>query len=98
MRLVSVLCLLLALGLCTAPVWADPNHSEEKAWSIYLEPGRAEYPEDEGVNNACPGQSIACGDVITPAELTVADRDWSNFYLTAPMPCPACRRWTPIST
>jgi hypothetical protein len=83
MRLVSALCLLLALGLCTTAAFADPNHSEPKAWGVYLDPGRAEYPEDEAGNNACPGQSIACDDVITPAELTQADRDWSNFTLTA---------------
>jgi hypothetical protein len=74
---------LLALGLATTAVWADPNHSEQKAWSIYLDPTRTEYPEDEANNNACPGQAIACGDVITPAELTQADRDWSSFSATA---------------
>jgi hypothetical protein len=83
MRLVSALCLLVALGLATTAVFADPNHSEEKAWSVYLDPTRTEYAEDEANNDACPGQAIACADVITPAYLEQADRDWSGFYATA---------------
>ncbi|MFN8548183.1 MAG: PPC domain-containing protein [Candidatus Eisenbacteria bacterium] len=44
---------------------------------------RSEYPEEEP-NNACPGQQILCGDVVTPAELNPAgDVDYYEFVVAA---------------
>jgi hypothetical protein len=65
-------------------VSADPFHVEEKAWAYPdgMFDGRDEYPEVEP-NDACPGtQTIACGDVIVPAELNPGgDYDYYPFTL-----------------
>jgi len=70
----------LLLGFCAGTVLAAPDGiQDEKPWSYPFNP-RTVWPEDENVNNACPGQAIACGDVIDDAMITPAyDVDWCYF-------------------
>jgi len=83
MQLVRVLSVLAILGVCAGAALADKYDTNEKDWSYGDIGTTAIYPEDEGVNNACPGQAIACGDDIEPAAINPAgDVDWINFYAT----------------
>lgn len=81
MRLVSVLCICMALVLSASAVLADPNNATQKPWS-YPHDFRTVYAEAEP-NNACPGQQVACGDDVNPASLTAGDADWYTFTATA---------------
>lgn len=83
MRLVTALTILALVGLCTGAAYADKYDANEKPWSPNFPTPRAIFPEDEGVNNSCPGQAMACGDEINPAAITQADNDWTNFYVDA---------------
>ncbi len=75
MRLVSVLCL---MALCISSVaMADPANVEPKDWSFNLQ-GREIIPEQEP-NDTCPGQQMACGDVIEPGYLDPSTFDWFQF-------------------
>jgi hypothetical protein len=84
MKIGTILCAIAALALCAGMVSADPFHVEEKPWSYPdgMYDGRDEYAEVEP-NDTCPGtQTIACGDVITPALLDPAyDLDYYPFTL-----------------
>ncbi|MBM3287311.1 MAG: hypothetical protein FJY88_08185, partial [Candidatus Eisenbacteria bacterium] len=81
MRLASVLFSLLLFGLLAGVALADPNApAEEKEWQLYVDPTRAIIPEVEP-NNTCPGQTVACGDVVDPATIaTSTDVDWYTVY------------------
>lgn len=84
MRLVRVLALLSFVGVLASSALADKYESNEKNWSNGVIPSTAVYPEDEGVNNTCPGQAIACGDDVQPAAINPAGEvDWLQFYATA---------------
>jgi hypothetical protein len=51
---------------------------DEKPWS-YPHPTLTIVPEQEP-NDTCPGQTIACGDVVAPASYSVTtDDDWYAF-------------------
>jgi hypothetical protein len=43
----------------------------------------ADVPEDETVNNTCPGQAFTCGDVLRPAGITAGDVDYIYFTANA---------------
>jgi hypothetical protein len=79
-----MLCVLAALAFCVGMVAADPFHVEERPWGYPdgMFQGRDTYPEMEP-NDSCPGtQTIACGDVIVPAELNPGgDYDYYPFTL-----------------
>lgn len=76
MRFVSVLCL---MALCVSSLaMADPANVEPKTWSVVLSGDRAIIPEQEP-NDTCPGQQMACGDVIEPAFLDPGNFDWYQF-------------------
>jgi len=79
MRLASLILGVLLLGFCTASVMAAPGGGlDEKPWS-YPHATTSIVPEQEP-NDACPGQTIACGDVVSPASFSVAtDDDWYAF-------------------
>lgn len=83
MRLAYVLMLsVVAVSVAVAA----PDGVDEKPWSypdgFYGD--RDVIPEQEP-NNSCPGQNMACGDVINPGELVSADRDWYHFVLDSPV-------------
>jgi len=84
MRIVTALTVLALVGLSTA-AFADKYDANEKPWHPSFPGARAIVPEDEGVNNECPGQVIACGDEINPAEIPSpgGDVDWAQFYVSA---------------
>jgi len=55
----------------------------EASWSLLDDLGlTANVPEVEP-NDTCPGQVIACGDVLTQATLTLGDVDYINFSAVA---------------
>jgi len=83
MRFVTVLSVLILVGVCAGAALADKYEPNEKPWTYDPGAPRAIYPEDEGVNNACPGQPMACGDQIDPAALTQGDLDWTYLDLQA---------------
>lgn len=82
MRLVSAICVLLAIGILAGPALADKQKSDEPIWSWQLGDQLAVYPEAEP-NDTCPGQAMSCGDIIRPAYLTAGEQDWYRFYATA---------------
>jgi hypothetical protein len=83
MRVVSVLCLLVLIGICVGPAFADKTGPVEKPWSAMPTEMRSNIPEQEP-NDACPGQPMECGDRIVPANYSVtSDDDWYVFYATA---------------
>jgi len=81
MRLVSVLCILLAIGFATNAL-ADKAKIDDPNWHWQFDGTRATYPEAEP-NDTCPGQAMSCGDIISPAYLAPGDFDWYRFYATA---------------
>jgi hypothetical protein len=83
MKLASLVGVLLLLGFCAGTVLAAPGGDQDaKPWSYQFTP-RAIIPELEP-NDVCPGQEMACEDVISPAEIYVAtDDDWYAFYVDA---------------
>lgn len=83
MKLSSLIGVLLLLGFCAGTVLAAPGGDQDaKPWSYGFAP-RATYPEVEP-NDVCPGQSMACGDMISPASYSVAtDDDWYVFNVAA---------------
>jgi hypothetical protein len=84
MRSATVLCVVLLLGLCSAAVLADKYEPGEKSWSYGPYIPRAIIPEQEPLNNDCPGQPMACGDVVDDAQIQPAgDLDW--FYFDVPV-------------
>lgn len=73
----------IAAGL----VRADKLDSNEKDWSYPPFVPASILPEQEP-NDACPGQAIACGDVIEPAALDPAgDLDWFSFTVDEVFRC-----------
>jgi len=59
-------------------------HENEPWWNP--NPGNqilADVAEDEGTNNACPGQAVGCGNVVRPAALTAGDNDYYSFTANA---------------
>lgn len=82
MRLVTACLSALALASLCGVAAADPAHVDPKPWHLDYGWIRSEYPESEP-NNTCPGQSMSCGDVITPAYLTAGEQDWYRFYANA---------------
>ena len=73
---------LIALPVATA--FANPAHVQKRHWH-YPEgfySARAQYPEAEP-NDECPGQGVACGDVVNPAYLEIGGQDWYTFYANA---------------
>lgn len=82
MRLVSVIGICMALVLVASAAVANPANLQGKQWSLVRDGARATYAEAEP-NNTCPGQQVACGDDINPANLTAGDQDWSQFTMTA---------------
>lgn len=83
MRFVSVLAVLILLGVSASAVLADKYEPNEKPWTYDPGTPRAVYPEDENVNNTCPGQAMACDDQINPAQLTQGDFDWTHLDVQA---------------
>lgn len=69
----------LLLGFCAGTVLAAPGGDQDaKPWSYDFTP-RATIPEVEP-NDTCPGQAMACGDLISPASYSVTtDDDWYVF-------------------
>jgi hypothetical protein len=57
-----------------AEAWFDPAHGQ-----VIL----ADVAEDEGTNNACPGQVLGCGNVLRPAAITAGDNDYFSFTANA---------------
>lgn len=82
MRIVTALTVLALVGLSTA-AFADKYDANEKPWHPNFPASRAIVPEDESVNNACPGQLVNCGDEINPAAIPSpgGDVDWAQFYV-----------------
>jgi len=74
---------LLLLGFCASAVLAAPGgEMDAKPWT-YGFAGTSIIPEQEP-NDTCPGQTMACGDRISPANFSVAtDDDWYQFYVDA---------------
>lgn len=80
MRFVSVLCL---MALCISSVaMADPANVEPKEWHWVFSGDRAIIPEQEP-NDTCPGQQMACGDIIEPAYLDAGNFDWYTWTANA---------------
>jgi hypothetical protein len=81
MRRVLAILTVLLLGVCAASVMAAPGGGiDEKPWS-YPHSTTSIIPEQEP-NDVCPGQTIACGDVVAPASFSVpTDDDWYAFYV-----------------
>lgn len=81
MKLASLVCVALLLGVFASAVWAYPGGGqEEKAW-YYPYAVRTVIPEAEP-NDTCPGQAMACGDQIAPAAFDPAsDDDWYVFNI-----------------
>lgn len=82
MRLVSVLCICMALVLVASAAMADPNNAGMKSWTNDRSGARATYAEVEP-NDTCPGQQVACGDDVNPAFLEVGGADWYTFTANA---------------
>jgi hypothetical protein len=76
-----VLALILTSMLCGVAA-ADPVNVEPKDWQYDTSWSRNEYPEQEP-NDPCPGQSVACQDVVTPAYLDPGTEDWYSFQVNA---------------
>lgn len=92
MRIVTALSVLALVGICTGAAYANPANSSAKPWSYPNLQSRAIYPEDEGVNNSCPGQVMVCGDEINPAAIDPAsDQDWVQFYVANAGDLISCR-------
>jgi hypothetical protein len=72
---------LLLLGFCASAVLAAPGgEMDAKPWT-YGFAGTSIIPEQEP-NDICPGQTMACGDRISPASFSPAtDDDWYQFYV-----------------
>lgn len=83
MRIVTALVVLALVGLCAGAAYADKYDANEKPWHPNFPGARAIFPEDEGVNNSCPGQVMACGDEINPASIPSpgGDVDWVQFFI-----------------
>ena len=81
--------LLCCVGVAQAeksePVLGDKRSQENEPWfnPIPVDHIFADVPESEPGNNACPGQGIACGDVVRPAALTAGDNDYYSFTANA---------------
>jgi hypothetical protein len=83
MRIASLFCVLLVLGLLTSPVLADKEKADQYLNYPDLS-GRATYPEVEPNDTCQTGQPTACGDVVSPAEINPAtEDDWFTFYVEA---------------
>lgn len=81
MRLVHVIALAGVLAVCGAAQAAF--NDDEKPWSYDAFDARSIFPEAEP-NNTCPGNPMACGDVINPAAISPAgDVDYFEFSTTA---------------
>lgn len=82
MRIVTVVCILLAIGFTANFAMADKAKIDDPNWHWVMDGTRAIYPEQEP-NNTCPGQAMSCGDIISPAYLTAGEQDWYRFYANA---------------
>jgi len=82
MRLGSVIFFLLAICLATGIALADKVKTDEPNWQWQFYGIRTIIPEAEP-NDACPGQAMACGDIIRPGYLDAGNLDWYRFYATA---------------
>jgi hypothetical protein len=79
MRLASALLIVPLVLLFSGLALADKYDPNEKDWHYGPIIGTSVMPEVEP-NNACPGQGMACGDVIDPAAIsTGGDLDWYFF-------------------
>jgi hypothetical protein len=81
MKFAALICVVLMLGFCAGTVLAAPGGDQDaKPWSYNFSP-RATYPEVEP-NDTCPGQAMACNDLISPASFSVTtDDDWYAFEI-----------------
>jgi hypothetical protein len=83
--LMLVLAALPAFAGKEVPVVPDKSsEANELYWNPV--PGNAllaDVPEDENINNACPGQPFNCGDVLRPAAITAGDVDYIYFTANA---------------
>jgi hypothetical protein len=82
MKSAPVLCWILATYLSAGAVLAEKIKSDEPVWHWNLGNVRDEYPEAEP-NDTCPGQTVACFDIVTPAYLSAGEQDWYTIFLTA---------------
>lgn len=74
---------ILALSFgAVVDVFAAKIKSDEPIWHWSLANVRDAYPETEP-NDTCPGQTVACFDVVTPAFLHAGEQDWYTLFLTA---------------
>jgi hypothetical protein len=88
MKVVTVAMVLMLLSFVSAVADEKPQSTDKggQAFEPYWNPNPLNLPlvdvaEDEGTNNACPGQAFGCGSVLRPANLTAGDNDY--FYFTA---------------
>jgi hypothetical protein len=80
MRKVALLGFALLMALSAGPAWADKVELNEKDWSYDPYTVRQIWAEQEPLNNTCPGQAIACGDVVDNAQINPGgDLDWYSF-------------------
>jgi subtilisin-like proprotein convertase family protein len=75
-----------ALLLGVAAAYASPSAELEKNWTLSDLPEfnvtLADVNETEPINNTCPGEAYALGDVYH-AQLTAGDQDWVAFSAIA---------------
>jgi hypothetical protein len=82
MRIAAALGLLLTLGVVVSSAMAD-KVPEAKDWGYDLSGAGAVVAEQEP-NDVCPGQVIACGDIVQPATIDPnTDFDWYQIEATA---------------
>jgi hypothetical protein len=83
MRIASVLCVLLLLGLTSGLALADKEKLDEPQGHYNFQ-GRDTYPEVEPNEPCGSDQPVNCGDVVDPAEINPpTEDDWFSFYVTA---------------
>jgi len=80
MRKLTSLWALVLLGLLVSAASADKYDPFEKSWSYDPYDVRVVLAEEEPLNNTCPGQGMACGDIVDDAQINPGgDLDWYYF-------------------
>jgi hypothetical protein len=82
MRLASALLIVPLVLLFSGLALADKYDPFEKDWHYGPIVTNSVMPEVEP-NDTCPGQGMACGDVIDPAAITAGDLDWYFFEIAS---------------
>jgi hypothetical protein len=81
MRRASLICMMLWLVSGVSGALAAPGGGQDEkpwSWPIIV---TATVPEVEP-NDVCPGQTIGCSDLVSPASYaTTTDDDWYAFYV-----------------